>query len=336
MAAKKFGFAVLGMGNMGGVHVQSLLLSARAKLQWLVRSQVKDAERFVQSHGLPARCATPDDLDLVLDDSSVDAVVICSPTDVHEDQIRRSLQAGKAVFCEKPITADTESTAACYDLSERLRHPLFCAFHRRFDPSFREVKAGVENRTLGGVKMIRCSSHDQDYPPASYLRSSGGLIKDSTIHDLDMSLWLAGSRPKRVMGQGQAFHPVVAEVGDFDLLVATVLFENGVVAVIDNGRKSSQAYDQRLEVICEKGGYQVGNQPTNLMSVLRADATSAAPGESGFVTRYVDAYRAEIEHFLDVLEGRAQLGVSRQDTLAAMSLADALTTATKTQRPVDL
>ncbi|KAL8579644.1 hypothetical protein ACOMHN_025596 [Nucella lapillus] len=321
---------------MGGVHVQSLMLSARASVKWLVRSRVQEAERFVQSHSLPARCASPDHLDQVLDDSSVDAVVICSPTASHEDQIRRSLQAGKAVFCEKPVTADIEGTVACYDLAERHKQPLFCAFHRRFDPSFRQVKAGVVNRTMGGVRLIRCTSHDAHHPPIDYIRSSGGIVKDSTIHDLDMALWLSGSKAKRVLCQGHAFNPEVGECGDFDLVVATVMFENGVMAVVDNGRKSAQAYDQRLEVMCDKGGYLVSNRPSQLTSAVLNDATHVAPGESGFVTRYAEAYRAEIEHFLDVMEGRTELRVTRHDTLAAIALADAVTTAAKTRHPVDL
>ncbi|KAK7090396.1 hypothetical protein V1264_010199 [Littorina saxatilis] len=336
MAAKKFGFAVLGLGNMGGVHVHNLMTSARASVQWLVRSKVKEAEQFVTSLGLSARCAAPSDLDLVLDDPSVDAVVVCSPTDVHEDQIKRSLSAGKAVFCEKPITSDKDSTAVCYDLAETSRQPLFCAFHRRFDPSFQQVQCDVRRGTLGALKLIRCSSHDQHYPPITYIRSSGGIVKDSTIHDLDMSLWLSGSRPRRVLCQGQAFDPEVGACGDFDLVVVTVLFDNGVVAVLDNGRQSSQAYDQRLEVMCEKGGYQVSNQPTLLSAALTPDSTCVPPSHSSFATRYEQAYRAEMEHFLDVLQGRAELAVTRHDTLAAMSLADAVTQAARTQQPVDL
>lgn len=303
MASKKFGFAVLGQGSMGGVHIQNLLLSARASLRWLMRSKQQEAERFVAAHGLQTRCAAPSDLNHILDDSSVDAVLICSPTDVHEDQIRRSLQAGKAVFCEKPITSQLACTAACYDLAESQKKPLFHAFHRRFDPSIREVRAGVQSGQLGALKMLRISSHDPSYPPISYIKSSGGIVMDSTIHDLDLGFWLSGSSPKRVYCQGQAFNPEIKTCGDFDLVVVTVLFGNGVVVVIDNGRKSSQAYDQRLEAICENGGYLVSNRPSSLASSSQQNQTLLAPIESHYIKRYTDAYRTELEHFLDVLEG---------------------------------
>lgn len=321
---------------MGSVHLRNLLGSARARVQWLVRTRVEQAQAFVQSHGLTARCAPPSRLDLVLDDASVHAVVISSPTDVHEEAVQRCLKAGKAVFCEKPITAHLDSTAACYDLAQVHKTPLFCAFHRRFDPSFKQVRDQVRQGSLGPVKLIRCSSHDPQYPPISYVKSSGGITKDSTIHDLDMALWLSGSTPKVVQCQGQAFHPEVKAAGDFDLVVATVLMDSGAVVVVDNGRKSSQAYDQRLEVMCAKGGYRVENRATSLTLTLDSDSTCTAPCESGYVVRYSDAYRAEMEHFLDVLEGQTQLLVTREDTLAAMTLAEAVATAAKTAQPVYL
>lgn len=159
---------------------------------------------------------------------------------------------------------------------------------------------------------------------------------DSTIHDLDLGFWLSGSSPKRVYCQGQTFNPEIKTCGDFDLVVVTVLFGNGVVVVIDNGRKSSQAYDQRLEAICENGGYLVSNRPSSLASSSQQDQTLLAPIESHYIKRYTDAYRTELEHFLDVLEGRQEMLVTKRDTLDVMTLADAVVKSAKSGLPVDL
>ncbi|PVD18405.1 hypothetical protein C0Q70_20954 [Pomacea canaliculata] len=310
MVASRFGFAILGMGNM--------------EFGYITKSESAMAVT-VSGEGGKAFCGI-----------SVDAVVICSPTTAHEDQIQRCLKAGKAVFSEKPVTPELSTTTACYRLAEIKNKPLFCAFHRRFDPSIRQVYADVQSRKLGEVKMIQISSHDPQYPPVSYIKTSGGIAKDSTIHDLDLSLWITGSLPKRVFCQGGAFNPEVRACGDHDLVIVTVQFQNGTICVIDNGRQSAQGYDQRLQVLCQNGGYTVSNRSTLLTSTLEHKGSSLPPCESHFVIRYADAYRLEMEHFLNVLEGKEEMAVKQEDTLAAMALAEAVAKSATTGQPVDM
>ncbi|KAK3094453.1 hypothetical protein FSP39_001892 [Pinctada imbricata] len=285
-------------------HVKNIMLSPRAAVKWIVRNRKEDAEKFVKDFNLSAKCTTPSQVESVYNDPEVNAVLICSPTNTHQPIIIQALNAEKAVFCEKPITADIETTKACYELAEKKKRPLFCAFHRRFDPGFREVWEKVRNKSLGKTRVIKTTSRDVQPPPLSYIKTSGGIIYDSTIHDLDLAMWLSGSMPKTVYVSGSAFDPDVAKCNDLDQVLVTIKFENGVNAVVDNGRVAVYGYDQRLEVLCDKGMLNVDNHLTSLVSYHGGQDTSVPRIDSHYSTRYPQAYANELEHFLDVLEGR--------------------------------
>ncbi|GFS07923.1 LOW QUALITY PROTEIN: inositol 2-dehydrogenase [Elysia marginata] len=243
---------------------------------------------------------------------------------------------GKAVFSEKPITADVDTTRVCYEKAEAKNLPFLCAFHRRFDPSLMAVKASLEAGQSGHLRLLRSSSHDHSPPPIDYVRHSGGILKDSTIHDLDMALWMAASPARKVYVQGRAFDPDIRSVGDLDLVVVSVEHESGSVSVIDNGRRCAHGYDQRLEAICEDGSFVVTNRSTHQL-YTHGPEVSTRPGiDAGFDTRYPQAYLNEMEHFLDVLDGQATLRVTKQDTLAAMQLAEAAAKSAQTGQVVTI
>jgi len=335
-SGRKLGVAVLGLGRMGTIHTKNLLASGRAQVHWLMRNNVAEAQKFADNLDQSPRCVSPRDLDTILGDDRVDGIVISSSTSEHEVQIKAALEAGKFVFSEKPITAELSSTQQCYELAERKQKPLICAFHRRFDPSFYSVRQDVQAQTQGRLRLLRVSSHDLSEPPISYVKTSGGIFKDSTIHDLDMALWMTGSPAKKVYVTGNAFNPEIGAVGDLDLVVVNIEHQNGAISVIDNGRKCAHGYDQRLEAICEEGSYVVTNRPVD--QVIRHSSTSSASPamDQIFDTRYREAYVNEIEHFLDVMEGRATSRVSKSDVISAMRLAEAATESAKTGKPVQL
>ncbi|KAK3787357.1 hypothetical protein RRG08_065358 [Elysia crispata] len=334
--ARKFGIAVIGLGRMGVIHARSILLSPRARLKWIVRHKVEEARSFADTFDSPIQCVGPGQLDSVLGDHSVDGVVICSPTSQHETVIRAAVDAGKAVFSEKPITPDVDSTRSCYEMAEAKGIPLLCAFHRRFDPSLMAVKASVETGQSGRLRLLRCSSHDHQPPTIDYIKHSGGILKDSTIHDLDMALWMTASPARRVYVQGRAFDPDVRSAGDLDLVVVSVEHESGSVSVIDNGRRCAHGYDQRLEAICEDGSYVVTNRATHQL-YTHGTGGSTSPGiDAGFDTRYPQAYLNEMEHFLDILSGSATPKVTKQDTVSAMELAEAAATSALTGQVVNI
>ncbi|XP_052785794.1 inositol 2-dehydrogenase-like [Mya arenaria] len=318
----KIGLAVFGMGKMGLEHVRNILRSPHAALRWIVRENVEQARALTSSYNLDTRCETPANAQKAIEDPNVEAVLIVSPSSTHEDLITRSLNAGKAVFCEKPLTTSIQSTRACYDLAEQKNKPLFCAFHRRFDPSHFSIYQQIRTGSTGPVRIVKSTSRDFSHPPIEYVKTSGGIFRDSTIHDLDMGGWIIGSRPTSVFAHGHAHKEELKAASDNDQVVVIVTYENGAISVIVNGRWCPFGYDQRLEVLCEKMQLSVENRGANhVVSGTNQGMLQSAP-EANFMRRYPEAYANELEHFLDVLEGKDELRVTRRDTIQAMRLAD--------------
>ncbi|KAL5013700.1 hypothetical protein ScPMuIL_007970 [Solemya velum] len=321
--ASKIGVALIGLGRIGQIHAKHMIISPRISLKWIVENELPNAEQWVSQYDLKTRCTTSDGLGRVLSDSETQAVVICTPSDTHETLIQRALHAGKSVMCEKPITTDLETTQKCFELAESMNKPLLCAFNRRFDPSFRKVRDAVHGSCYGTLRNIRITSRDQTPPPISYIQSSGGIFSDSTIHDLDMSTWISGSRPVSVYAKGVAFDPEIRRCGDYDQVFVAIEYENCALSIIDNGRMAAYGYDQRLEVLCESGMLSVENKVTNLTTEHGRDVTSVPRIDTQFTSRYMDAYWEELQHFIDILQGKQANLVTKDDTLTAMRLAEA-------------
>ncbi|XP_064615533.1 uncharacterized oxidoreductase YrbE-like [Liolophura sinensis] len=330
----RIGLAVFGLGSIGNIHVKNILTSPRASLKWIVRNKLEEAEKFVKAYDISARCATPAQINDVIDDPSVRGVLICSPSTSHEEIIAASLKGGKTVLCEKPITTEVSSTQACYDLAEKQGCHLLCAFHRRFDPSFRALHERVVSGSLGPLRMVRTSSRDYTPPTADYIKTSGGIFIDTVIHDLDITSWVVGSRPRLVFSRGHAFSDQFAKHGDVDVQVTTVHFENGVIAILDNVRQSLYGYDQRFEAVCEEGMLTVDNPTLNSLSEHGPRVTATPRTGQSYLTRYPQAYANEMEHFLDVLEGKAAPLITKDETLQAMRLAEACKQSCQSGQPL--
>ena len=178
----------------------------------------------------------------------MDAVLIATPTDTHEYYVLKSLQAGRAVFCEKPVAADIASVATCYEEAERQKKPLFCAFNRRFDPGMSSVFQEVKEGKIGKVYQIKTCSRDSPLPPISFLKISNGMYHDCAVHDIDMICWIVGEKPVGVMAMGSTFDDGIKTLGDVDSIAIILKFPSGVLGSIDLSRHSSYGYDQRLEV----------------------------------------------------------------------------------------
>ena len=178
----------------------------------------------------------------------MDAVLIATPTETHEHYVLTSLRAGRAVFCEKPLAADMDSVAACYDEAKRLKKPLFCAFNRRFDPGMSAVHRQVKEGKIGKIYQIKTCSRDSPLPPISFLKISSGMYHDCAVHDIDMMCWIVGEVPVGVMAQGSTFNSEIKALDDVDTIAIILRFPSGVLGSIDLSRHSSYGYDQRLEV----------------------------------------------------------------------------------------
>ena len=324
--------ALLGAGRIGKIHGRNIVENPRAKLAALADADAKAAKALAEATG--AKVAT---IDAIMDDKSIQAVAICTPTDTHADLIERGVKAGKAVFCEKPVSLDSARIEACLKVVAAAKGKLMIAFNRRFDPSFADIKRRIDAGEAGNVELVTILSRDPSPPPVSYVERSGGLYRDMMIHDLDMASFLLGEQPVEVHAVGSSLvDPAIGKAGDVDTAAVLLKTASGKIAQISNSRRATYGYDQRIEVHGSKALLAAGNRYAT--TVTRADGNGYAsdPALPFFLERYAEAFRREMAAFVDaVLDGKP-IAPTGEDGLKAQRLADAATEATKTGKPVKI
>ena len=326
-------FAVLGCGRIGRMHAQNLARHPRAELTWVY--DIADAAAAGAASATGARKAG--EVDQILEDREVQAVLIASSTDTHLDLLVRAVEAGKAVLCEKPIDLDLAKVDACWARIEDRRATIMVGFNRRFDPSMRALRERIHAGEVGKLEQVVITSRDPGPPPIAYIEVSGGLFRDMTIHDFDMARFLMGD-----IGAVQAIgahlvDPAIEQAGDIDAAMITLVARSGAICQINNSRRAAYGYDQRVEALGEKGMLQVGNQRPTTVSFWGAAATQAQdPVLNFFIERYTPAYNAEISHFVDCVEEGRTPSVGYEDGREALRLADAALESMQTGRLVRL
>ncbi|XP_070561825.1 uncharacterized oxidoreductase YrbE-like [Ptychodera flava] len=331
------GFAIFGLGRAGTIHFKNVVANHRAAVRWIIEEDVETANRTVKQYFLDdTRVVDSRGMAAVLGDNRVDAVIVCTPTHTHEKIVRAALKAGKSVFCEKPIAATIESVQSCYDDAEKYNRVLYCAFNRRFDPATRNINHRVKAGEIGQLQQIKVISREL-FPPVAYLKVSGGIFHDSSVHDLDKVCWIVGESPSMVYAQGHAFNADVAAMNDIDTVAIVMKFPCGVLAHIDISRHASYGYDQRLEVFGSKGMLETHNtRPYEVTSHVSA-GTVDDKIHTSFVERYDQSYKLELEHFLDILTGKeTQVEITSKDTILCSLLAEACSQSYKQGKPIHI
>ena len=269
----------------------------------------------------------------VLSDPAIGAVLIASATTTHVDLITRAAQAGKAVLCEKPIDLDLARVDACWAAIGARKPLVMVGFNRRFDPSFRALRERVQAGEIGRLEQVVITSRDPSPPPASYVAGSGGLFRDMTIHDFDMARYLAGE-----IVEAAAFGAnLVGVKGDIDAAMVVLRAASGALVHINNSRRCAYGYDQRIEAFGERGMLQAGNRHDTTVEAWTAEGTHRMdPVQDFFIARYAEAYRAEIDHFVQCVEAGRTPMASFADGRAALALADAALESARTGRTVRL
>lgn len=310
--------AVIGAGRIGAVHAATVAHHPDAELR-LVHDPVGNAaEQLAAAHGARATHELAD----VYAAEDVDAVIVASPTPLHVDHLLGAVRAGKAVLCEKPVDLDLARVEECIAAIAGHEHRVMVGFNRRFDPSFAEIHARVQQGEIGPLEQLTIISRDPAPPPAAYVAVSGGIFRDMTIHDLDTARYLLGEIVE-VSAVGQRLDP---DYGDFDGAVTTLVAASGAVATIVNSRHCATGYDQRLEAFGPLGSLEALNHTAG--SVRHSSATqsgAAAPYLAFFLERYAAAYRHELSHFIDAVRTGRAPSPTLEDGRAALVLADAAT-----------
>ena len=312
--------AQLGAGRMGALHARNAALDPRLDLAWIVDPRGEAASALAEQTG-----AGVAEFDAVLADPEVRGVVIASSTDSHLSDTLACLRAGKAVFCEKPLSLSAaELEAAQAELEDPALPPLLVAFNRRFDPHIGALAKRLAEGAIGQLESLHIVNHDPAAPSLDFIPRSGGLFRDFTIHDFDLAAWLMAEPIVEVFAFASCLIDArIAELGDVDTAKTVLRARSGALCMISNSRRTGYGYDQRLEAYGSQGALQVDNvRDTSLVS-LRADGPSGAPFPYSFPERYAAAYRAELDHFADVIEGRDRPRTGFSESLSAIRLADA-------------
>ncbi|NPV06521.1 MAG: inositol 2-dehydrogenase [Anaerolineae bacterium] len=324
---------LIGAGRIGRVHAHTLARAVPGVgLAAIADVRLEAAQELARQYDVPV--AVQDHL-AILADPEIDAVVICTSTDTHADLIVEAARAGKHVFCEKPIALDLVETDRALAAATEAGVKLQIGFNRRFDPSFRRVRDLVAQGRVGEPHIVHIISRDPAPPPIEYVKVSGGIFVDMTIHDFDMARFLTGSDIEEVTAVGAVLvDPAVGEAGDVDTALVTLRFVSGALGSIDNSRRAVYGYDQRVEVFGSRGSAAAGNQtPTNTV-VADAEGIHQEKPLYFFLERYASAYVAELQAFCDCLRQDVPPPVTGADGRAALVAALAATRSLREHRPV--
>ena len=325
-------FALLGAGRIGKVHAKAVSGDPDAELAAIADPVPEAANAISSQYGCPVRS-----IDEIEADPAIDAVVICTPTNTHADLIEKFAHAGKAMFCEKPVDLSLERVKSCLKTVEDTGAKLMVGFNRRFDPHFAAVKKAIDDGRIGEVEMIQIISRDPGLPPADFIKASGGIFRDMTIHDFDMARFLLGEDPVSVSATASVLvDSKIAELGDYDSVSVILMTQSGKHCSISNSRRAAYGYDQRVEVHGSKGAVAAQNEQPVLIEVASAAGYTRPPLHDFFMTRYVAAYAAEIAEFVSIIkDGKTPLP-GGHDGLKTLVIAEAAIRSVAERRSVRL
>ncbi len=325
---------LIGAGRIGRLHAENLVYRIRgAELSSVADIVEEAAVRLSRDFGIPK--VNTDYRELLLD-PEIEAVLICTSTDTHTEIIRAAAAVGKHIFCEKPLALDLFEIDAALRAVQEAGVILQVGFHRRFDPHFRRLKELVVQGAVGRPWLLKITSYDPAPPSTSYIRVSGGIFLDMTIHDFDMARFLLGEAEEIFATGSVLIDPKIGEEGDVDTAVVTIKFESGALGVITNCRKAAYGHDQRIEVLGERGGLFAENPLPYTAILADEEGYQTAPLHYFFMERYREAYIAELEAFIEAIKKGKEPLVTGRDGKIAVVMGYAAQKSLKERRPIKL
>jgi myo-inositol 2-dehydrogenase/D-chiro-inositol 1-dehydrogenase len=322
----------LGVGRIGSMHAR---LVAR-EVPGLETASVFDvneevATEVAQELGVEIAPSAEE----LMSSPNSDAIAICTSTDTHVDLLVAAVETGRPVFLEKPVSLRLDEVDRALAAVERAGIYLQVGFNRRFDPGHASVRAAIVRGEVGELHLVRISSRDPGPPPLSYVRVSGGIFLDMTVHDFDMARFLTGSEVDEVYARGEVrVEPEIEEAGDLDTVVVTLRHTDRTLTTIDNSRRAAYGFDQRLEAFGSSGMAVSANPYAHLGSVTTASGTRTQPLPYFFLERYVPSYLAQWAAFENAVRTGAPPPVTGRDGRAALVVALAAGRSAREGRPV--
>ena len=329
---KRIKFAILGMGRIGKVHADTIQANSNAELAAIHDPINNEINRLQKRYSCQQMS-----LDDITNNDQIKGILICTPTDTHVDLIKRFLYTKKAVFCEKPLDLNLRKVKKLVQLVSESKSQVMLGFNRRFDPHFAKLKAHLTKKEIGVIEQITITSRDPNPPTIEYIKQSGGIFKDMAIHDLDMAVFLADEKIHSITALGSNFvSKKIEQAGDYD--TATILMRtiSGKQISIINSRRATYGYDQRVEVHGSKGSLKVNNPTLSEIELAKEAGTTKDRLHHFFMTRYIDAYKNQIDYFVDCIKNRSMPKPDSYDGYYALYLAENALKSAKTGRTVYL
>ena len=326
--------AVLGVGRIGSMHAELLAHRVAGATVSVVHDVMPEAAAATAAR-VGARAATS--VEDVMADDAVEAVAICSSTDTHVDLMVAAAEAGKAIFCEKPISLTLSEVDRGLAAVAAAGVPLHIGFNRRFDAGHGTVRAAVSDGTVGELRQVRITSRDPAPPPIEYVKVSGGIFNDMTIHDFDMARFVTGSEVVQVYAQGAVkVDPAIGEAGDLDTVSVMLTHADGTITTIDNCRQAAYGYDQRVEAFGSAGMASSENHADHHTITRTADGGHTARVPHFFLERYIPSYVTQWEAFCTAVRSGTAPPVSGADGRAPLVIGIAARRSVDEGRPVSV
>ena len=327
------GMAVLGCGRIGRMHARNVAAHPGARLLAVFDIHTAIAQQTAQEVGAKRAGS----LDEVWSDRNVRAVLIATSTDTHVSLITAAVEAGKAVLCEKPVDLELQRVRACWRQIAVREPVVMIGFNRRFDASYRALRERLQRGEIGKLELAVITNRDPAPPPPTYIKGSGGLMRDMTIHDFDMARYLAGDIAEVHAFGANLVDAKIGELGDIDTCAVTLRAKAGALLQINNSRRSVFGYDQRIEAFGSAGMLLAGNRRATSVESWGGERTAARDVLlHSFIERYAEAYAAELDVFLSALEEGRPMSPDFSDGLEALRLALAAEESVRSGRAVSL
>jgi myo-inositol 2-dehydrogenase/D-chiro-inositol 1-dehydrogenase len=327
---------IVGGGRIGKVHCKSISYYVPGAEVKTIADPLKNKELEQFADELGVKHVTKDYRDII-NDPEIDIVLVCSSTDTHAQISIEAARAGKHVFCEKPVDHDADKIREVIKVVEESGVKFQVGFNRRFDSNFKAVKDAIMEGKIGSPQIIRITSRDPEAPPVSYVKVSGGMFLDMTIHDFDMVRFLSGSEADEVYAAGAVLiDPAIGEAGDVDTAVITIKMKDGTLATIDNSRKAVYGYDQRAEVFGSKGSVSISNNTSSTTVISDENGVHQEKPLYFFLERYMESFSSEMRAFIEAVKNDTDTPVGAADGLAPVLIGMAAKKSMQENRPVKL
>lgn len=327
---------VIGVGRIGKVHIESITNYIRdAKIKSVADPFLTDEQiKFANERGI-TECYK--DYKKIIEDKDIDAVLVCSSTDTHASISIEAINAGKHVFCEKPVDHDLANIKKVMEALEGKKLKFQVGFNRRFDHNFAAVKEGIKAGKIGDLHVLKITSRDPEPPNPAYVKASGGMLVDMTIHDFDMVRFLTGQEVEEIyVNSAVLVDKAIGEQGDIDTALISLKMKDGSLALIDNSRKAVYGYDQRAEAFGSGGMLATSNDTLSTVCLSNKDAIFTEKPLYFFLERYMQSFATEVKDFVNAIINDTDTPVGIIDGLNSVVLAKAGNKSIEEKRPVKI